>query len=122
MPGIRSEKEADAGSKEAPVEIVLGRPAAGKGLEIITKRPKRNPFSLFTRTTAMPGNPVIEVKFGRDGRVVSAKIVRSSGVADVDDPVIAAVYGWTARGKQLASLPAQDPTAGISITVTILIR
>jgi TonB family protein len=122
MPGERSEKEADPSGKEKPIEIVLGRPAAGQGLEIITKRPKRNPFSLVTRVMSLPNNPSVEVKFGRDGRVKSAKITRSSGVSDVDDPVLAAVYTWTAKGKRLETLPTNDPNAAITVRVTILIR
>mgnify|MGYP001271672241 CR=1 FL=1 len=120
--GIRSEKEADPASKTKPVEVILGRPAAAQGLEIITKRPRRNPFSLVTRATAIPESPVLEVKFNRSGAVSKATIVKSSGTPDVDSPVLAAVYGWTARGKELELLPSNDPEAGITIRVTILLR
>lgn len=121
-PGIKSEKEADPASKQAPIEVVLGRPAAGEGLEIITKRPRRNPFSLVTRVTASPSNPIIEVKFGRSGDVLSARVVRSSGASDVDGPLLAAVYTWTARGKRLQELPSNSPDAAITVSVTILLR
>lgn len=122
MLGERSEKEADPSSKEKPIEVVLGHPAAGQGLEIITKRPRRNPFSLVTRVLALPNNPVVEVNFDRLGRVSTAKIIRSSGVSDVDSPVLAAVYGWRAKGKRLESLSPDDPNAAITVTVTILLR
>lgn len=120
--GIRSEKEADPASKTKPVEVILGRPAAAQGLEIITKRPRRNPFSLVTRATAIPESPVLDVRFNRSGAVFKATIVKSSGSPDVDSPVLAAVYGWTARGKDLELLPSNDPEAGITIRVTILLR
>lgn len=120
--GIRSEKEADPASRTRPIEVILGRPAAAQGLEIITKRPRRNPFSLVTRATAIPESPVLEVTFNRSGAVSRATVVKSSGSPDVDSPVLAAVYGWTARGKELELLPSNDPEAGITIRVTILLR
>lgn len=122
MVGERSEKEADPSSKDKPIDIVLGHPAAGQGLEIITKRPRRNPFSLVTRVLALPTNPVVEVNFDRLGRVSLARIVKSSGESGVDAPVLAAVYGWRATGERLKSLPADDPDAVITVTVTILLR
>lgn len=115
----QSDSEADAASRQKPIEVVLGRPAAGEGLRIITKRPKRNPFSLLTRVTAMPRNPVIEVLFDRNGRVVDAKVTQSSGVADVDGPVLAAVYSWTAEGRRLAELGRDER---LTVVVTILLR
>ena len=33
-----------------------------------------------------------------------------------------AVYRWTARGEALSKLPAGNPDAGVTITVTILLR
>jgi len=122
QPGERSEKEADAASKVKPIEVILGRPAAGQGLEIITKRPKRSPFSLLTRVTALPINPEVEVKFDRMGQVAAARVVRSSGIEDVDAPVLAAVYGWTAKGARLNDLSTDDREAAITIRVTILLR
>ncbi len=121
MIGERSEKEADPSSKEKPIDVVLGHPAAGQGLEIITKRPRRNPFSLVTRVLALPTNPVVEVNFDRLGRVSVAKIVKSSGESGVDGPVLAAVYGWRAKGERLKSLPEDDPNATITVMVTILL-
>lgn len=120
--GIASEKEADPASKTKPIEVILGRPAAAQGLEIITKRPRRNPFSLVTRATVLPESPVLEVRFNRAGTVAKATVIKSSGSPDVDSPVLAAVYGWTARGKELELLPSDDAQAGITIRVTILLR
>ncbi len=116
---LKSDSEADPASKQKPLEIVLGRPAAGEGLRIITKRPKRNLFSTFTRVTAMPDNPVIEVQFDRSGRVFGATVTKSSGFPDVDGPLLASVYSWMAEGKRLAELGRDEV---VTVVVTILLR
>lgn len=119
-PGERSEKEADAASRDAPIEIVLGRPAAAAGLEIITRRPKHPLFTQLTLVTSRPSNPEFEVHFDRSGRVLDVKVVKSSGIASVDGPLVAAVYGWTARGERLGRI-GPGPDATLAVPVTILI-
>ncbi|MBC7835371.1 MAG: hypothetical protein H7Y88_09770 [Phycisphaerales bacterium] len=115
---IESDRESDATSTEATIEIRPGKPAAGQGLDIRTKRPE---FSKFTRLTAAPRNPELRLKFDRRGKVVSAVFLVRSGYKDVDEPVLNAVYLWTAKGEALARLP-DDPTAGLSIRVRIVLR
>jgi hypothetical protein len=126
--GAESDKQSDASGKEDPIEIVLGRPAAAEGLDIVTRRPD---FSRVTRVTARPNNPIVRVTFGPTGRVVYAEIVRSSGYDDVDSPLLNALYQWHARGPRLATLPKadprkpnnpRDPQAGITVSFTILFR
>ena len=120
LPGEQSDREADAASREEAIEVRLGRPAAAKGLEIVTRRPE---FSRVTRLTVYPPiNPRLRVTFGRDGRVTTAKFVDPTGLAEVDSPVLNAVYRWTARGEALSKLPVENPQAGVTITVTILLR
>jgi len=102
------------------VEIRLGRPAAAKGLEIVTKRPD---FSRLTRMTVYPpNNPRLKVTFNREGRVSEAQFIEPTGLAEIDSPVLNAVYRWTAKGEALSRLPTGDTKAGLSITVTILLR
>lgn len=119
-PGERSERESNAVSRETAIEVRPGRPAAAEGLEIITRRPE---FSRVTRLMAAPArNPRLRVTFDREGLVRNVEFIESTGIRDVDDPVQHAVYRWTARGRALAELPASDPRAGVTITVTILLR
>jgi TonB family protein len=76
-------------------------------LEITTRRPQ---FSKVTRVVAYPDNPVLEAKFVRDGTVRSVRILKSSGFPDVDQPVIDAVFAWTAKGEALRKLPVNART------------
>ncbi len=118
-PGEKSPKEADASSTTPTVEIRPGMPAAAQGLDITTKRPN---FTRLTRVTAYPANPLLKVTFNRNGIVSKVVIVESSGAQDVDDPVVNAVYQWTARGKILTELAGADPNTGITVSVRILLH
>jgi hypothetical protein len=120
QPGEKSDREADAASDVETLEIRPGRPAAAKGLEIVTKRPV---FSQVDRVSSYPPhNPRLRVTFNREGRVSVADFVHPTGVSGIDVPVLHAVYRWTARGEALAKLPTNDPKAGVTINVTILLR
>lgn len=117
--GEQSPKEADASSTTPTIEIRPGRPAAAQGLDITTKRPN---FTRLTRATAYPQNPLLKVTFNRSGIVSKVVLAESSGIQDVDGPVINAVYQWTAKGKILAEISAADPTGGITVSIRILLR
>ncbi len=119
-PGEKSDRESDAASLEEAVEIRFGRPAAAKGLEIVTRRPE---FSRVTRLTVYPpNNPRLKVTFNREGRVAQATFLEPTGITEVDSPVLHAVYRWTAKGEALSKLSKDDPKAGVTINVTILLR
>ncbi len=125
-PGEQSPKQVDASSLEDSTQVRPGRPIAAKGLEITTRRPQ---FSKITRVVAAPENPILEAKFVRDGSVRSVKIIKSSGYTEVDQPVIDAVYAWTAKGEALRKLPAstsallhEDGEPGVTIKFTIILR
>lgn len=82
--------------------VVPGGVLVGDGIEIATVRPR---FSMVARVSAAPDNPVAKLVFDhRDGRVVEAILVRSSGYPNVDGPVVASLYKWRARGEKLAQL------------------
>lgn len=117
--GEPSDRQTDASSTERAEIVRPGHPVAAKGLEIVTRRPV---FSKVTRVTAFPKNPTVEVTFGRDGRVNKVRLLESSGYSEVDQPVLDAVYAWTARGEALRKIPARDAQAGITIKFTILLR
>jgi hypothetical protein len=119
-PGTKSEKEADASSTTASIEIRPGHPAAAQGLDITTKRPH---FTRLTRVVSYPErNPLFKVTFNARGVVTKVKLMESSGVRDVDEPVINAIYQWTAKGKALQELASGDPASGLTISVRILLR
>lgn len=120
--GQVSDRESEATALKDRVKVTPGQPVAAKGLEIKTRRPV---FSLYTRVTAAPRNAVVRVRFTREGKVASAEMVRSSGVADVDRPILDAVYGWTASGKKLLELPETregEKRATVSMVFEIVLR
>ena len=117
-PGLQSDRESDAFST-AVGEYRAGKVLAGKGIEIRPTRPK---FGLLARTLALPASPRVEVVFGRNGTVKRARIVRSSGYStEIDEPIINAVYEWTASGKALAELPP-NPSAEMRLNLTVFLR
>ena len=120
-PAEPSEKESDAAAIESAIDVVLGRPLAAEGLEIITRRPR---FATTTLLTANPKSPVVLITFGRDGTVIQARFaidddkVLDSGNIDVDQPLLDAIYGWRAKGVAIDDLPVDDQ-AGVTISIRI---
>lgn len=123
-PGLPSDKESLATSVKKAPTVKPGQVLAANGLDIQTKAPK---WSYTTLRTRRPANPTVQVTFGRDGKVVRAGFVTdgttiySSGYEDVDEPLLSAVYSWTAKGKKLAELTSQDPDGEVTILITILL-
>lgn len=101
--GDAAEKESDAFSAiDVPPELWRqGKPLAMKGLEIQTRRPT---LPLLTQLTTRPRHPVAELRFDRRGKVVQAQLLTSTGFAQVDGPILDALYNWRAKGEVLASL------------------
>lgn len=93
----KSDKEADPTSKNnEQLEGKLGGVLVGRGYQIQTVRPR---FSVITQLSAIPRNPEVRIVFDADGTVTEAEIVKSSGYAGVDAPLLAAMYKWRATGK-----------------------
>jgi hypothetical protein len=120
--GETDDREADASSVKRAIEIPLrnGRVAAGEGLELRTVRPR---FSTTTLLTSNPKNPVLWIRFGRDGRVADADFVKgfSSGYENIDSPLKDAVLRWRASGKKLEELPPGDGQ-GVTLIMRIILR
>lgn len=122
MEGTQDDRESDAASR---TEIVdrrrLGQVIAAKGLQLRTVRPQ---WGLTTLATASPRNPTLVIHFNRAGRVTRAGFVRgqSTGYVAVDEPLLNAVYQWTATGEELLRLPEGDPTATVTIQLRIMLR
>lgn len=129
--GLASQKDADATAFEQTLEVRPGQPAAAEGLQINTVRPR---WRYTTLLTASPRNPTVLITFGRDGRVKRAEFavrggkVLHSGERDVDEPLLNAIYQWTAAGKAIEALPEprpdEDPdsTGGLTVTIRIMLR
>jgi hypothetical protein len=118
--GAASDRDSPGTSIDDVVDIKLnGGPQAAKGLEI---RPVRPHYSTVTRLTAAPRNAVVRVVFGKDGTVIKAEFVdgHTTGYADVDQPLLNAIYEWTATGEALDKLSNTNPRAGVSITFNII--
>lgn len=123
-PGIQSDRESIAAAlKNAPV-VKPGQVVAAKGMEIRTRRPQ---WTNTTELTRSPRNPTVEITFGRDGKVRKAEFVAvgshiySTGFDDVDEPLLDAIYLWTAKGKPLDALPADKPDATVTVLITIVL-
>lgn len=121
--GLGSDKESVAAAVKNAVRVRLGQVAAADGLDIQTRSPR---WSVTTLVARRPANPTLQITFGRDGRVVRAAFVTdgervySTGAADVDEPLLSAVYSWVARGKRLEELTAQDPRGEVTIVMTVI--
>lgn len=108
--GDRAEAEADPTSiQNVPTNLWRnGRPIAAQGLTIRTRKPR---FTVLTMVTARPVNPIVEIKFDREGRPRHYDFLRRSGHPDVDGPILDAIAGWRANGEVLEALRPGDTVA-----------
>ncbi|MCA9309815.1 MAG: TonB family protein, partial [Phycisphaerales bacterium] len=93
-----------------------GRPLVSQGVEIQTVRPR---FASSTRVMANPGNFVVRMHFGHEGKLQSHQVLQSTGVPDVDRSTLDALYQWRAVGPVIDAL--KEP-ATMTIDVRILYR
>jgi hypothetical protein len=122
--GIKSDREAIAVAVKNAPTVRPGKVLAAEGLEILTRQPR---FAITTQLLRKPRNPTVSVTFGRDGLVQRAVFVSdgrgtyNTGSNEIDQPLLNAIYSWTARGEALEELSGEDPEAGITIMFTILL-
>lgn len=118
--GEPSDRESEAFSIQDPLRVTPGQPAAGKGIEIRTVRPRWTHFTTIFR----PGGEVtVRVLFRRDGSVHEVVPLRLTGHNDVDRPLLDAVYNWRASGERLRELPEdRDPPATLQIVLVVSLR
>ncbi len=128
-PGELDERASDAAmrrtARELPIDR-LGRPLQASGdLQLTTVRPT---WSLQVRNAYSPRrNPFIEIRFGADGRVRWARFVPladgtvGSGYEEVDQPLLNAVFRWTARGEAIEALRDRGPGATHDIVMRFLL-
>lgn len=124
--GELSEKESVATRIKKALEMdphKANAPVVGKGLEIITVRPR---YTSAVRLSAIPKNPVVVIWFDAAGKVRKAEFLRdgrieySSGVVGVDEPLLNAIYRWKAKGKQIDELDPADPESLVEVTIKIV--
>jgi len=85
--------------KPGSESVVPGAVLVGQGIEIKTVQPR---FSMIARISTVPNNPVARIVFdSRDGRVINAILIKSSGYPNIDGPVLASLYKWRAQGEKL---------------------
>lgn len=72
-----------------------GKVEGPKGVAVDTVNPR---FSMAALIASAPKNPTVYIKFNEKGEVETAKITKTSGYANVDGPILTAVYKWKAEG------------------------
>ncbi|MBO6514757.1 MAG: hypothetical protein JJ974_12405 [Phycisphaerales bacterium] len=126
--GILSDREVAATRIKKALKVdphKANAPIVGKGLEILTVRPR---YTSAVRLSAIPKNPVVVMWFNGTGKVARAEFVRdgrvvySSGVLGVDEPLLNAIYQWRAKGAQIDGLDPKDPDDLVEVTIKILFR
>lgn len=119
-PGIVEDDESAARSATETLTVRPGKPVARAGLRIQTSFAR---FSVSALLLTKPRSPLVRITFGRDGRVKRAEFVpgQTTGSADVDKPLLDSLYRWSAKGKDLTTIPANDPDAGLTLTFRIVL-
>lgn len=118
--GEASDRESEAFSLADALRVTPGQPAAGKGIEIRTVRPR---WTHFTELFRPGGEVAVRVLFRRDGRVQEVIPLRLTGHPDVDRPLLDAIYNWRASGARLLELPeGGDPPATLQIVLVVTLR
>ncbi len=88
----KTDREADPVSRVTGEKVRVGKVLAAEGMRIKTVRPD---FSVPARYT-IPRNPVVQVVFNEQGQAIRAEMVRSTGYANVDGPILKSLYKWEA--------------------------
>ncbi|MBI1373277.1 MAG: hypothetical protein GC159_11140 [Phycisphaera sp.] len=83
-------------------EIKPGQVLAQQGIKINTVHPR---FSAIALRTSLPGNPDVKIVFDKGGKVLHAEFTKSTGYDNVDGPLLASFYKWTAEGEPLSRVP-----------------
>ena len=120
QPGEQSPSESPAASTQETAEVRPGRVVAAQGLQITTVRPQ---FAITTIALASPRSPTVIIEFTKEGRVRRARFLpgQSTGFDSVDQPLLAAIYRWTAAGEPLGRL-SDDPEDVITVQMRIVLR
>ena len=110
----RDKREAVAVTRLGSVELKPGGVIARPGIRIDTARPRFGPIA--ARSSA-PVNPDVQITFNREGRVVRARFLKSTGYSNVDGPLLLSLYKWTASGKKFQAL---EETLTVQIRILLM--
>jgi outer membrane biosynthesis protein TonB len=95
-------------------QVKPGAVIARYGIEIRTIRPR---FSTIAVRSSIPANPTVQVVFDKLGDVVDARILKSSGYANIDSPILNSLYRWKATGENLKKL-----TGNLTVEIRFLLN
>jgi hypothetical protein len=119
-PGEVAGKESTPFTIKDTLEYKPGRTLAPEGIEVTTFDPEISVLSSMTGTLR---NPVIEMRFGPDGKVKSAtfKNGQSSGRADWDQPILHAMHRWTIGGRRFRGMIEANPGREVVMSVRMIL-
>ena len=105
-------EESDASALKASLAVEPGKTLARDGIQVRTVRPK---WSITTKITAIPRNPLIDVTFDRTGKVSKAAFVagRNTGYREVDGPLLDSIYRWRASGEKFEKSVTESGTLSL---------
>lgn len=121
--GALSDRESIAAAIRGAAVVRPGQVLSAGGLDVRTVQPR---WGRVTLRTAKPRNPTVAVTFAKNGKVKLADfakdgdLVFDAGSPDLNEPLLNAVYAWTATGKALETLPTDD-SAGITVLFRIIL-
>lgn len=127
-PGVLSDREVAATRIKKAIDVdphTPNAPIVGKGLEILTVRPR---YTSAVRLSAVPKNPIVVMWFDGEGKVSKAEFLRegkkvySSGVVGVDEPLLSAIYRWRAKGTQIEALDGDDPKSLVEVSIKVVFQ
>jgi len=120
---IHDDRESDASSPTVSVRRDdLGKVIARSGLRIRTFRPMFNDTTKQAELRGRHGRLMLDIRFGRDGRVLAASIRTGTetGLPSIDEPILDSVFRWTATGKDLERIPDRSPPASIPVSIEVI--
>lgn len=114
-------READAFTIKQVLDASLGSPVVNQGLRIDTVRPE---WTLATLMTQRPRNPIVSIAFDARGRVTEAVFIdgKNTGIVAVDQPLLDAVYRWTAKGDLIDRLARERPDGVVWVQIRVMLR
>lgn len=110
----REDRESSPVSQTESLEVEPGKVVARHGIEINTVAPRWPVAAQY----AIPNNPLVTVTFDpKTGKAIEARLIKSTGYANVDAPILASLFRWTAEGEPLKR--SQEP---FEMRIRLLIR
>lgn len=117
----RTEEDLDAAHRAIDsLRIAPGQVRTGPGIEITTARPEIGVPARFL-AMGLTHNPVASLVFNHDGEVINVTWKKPTGIENLDAPLLASLYRWKARGRQINDMDKGD-TLTIEEMELIIVR